>query len=356
MYNQLKANASTTMVREYSRADGDPYYPVPNEQNRQLYAKYQALAQEEESEHNVHFVGRLANYKYFNMDAAFRNAIDHFVRLHPKFTEEDTVFQPGRSLKAATAMFEPSRTEHPSLDLVLSACARDSGIPSSTWTASMRSVVAPFCDTPGHQHRVFVYTCNDITESPMEELMNTDPQLNQCEWHFQPMPQVSMPAAQLWLLHLLSRQFWFSHVSVFLSVGGVFAGGWEPSFPSAMQTVQRSVMADPRGGFDAPSMRTFSMRKQGHAVFLARKSGATEPEGLADVWAREHGGACRMPAQPKGEFVATEAAIRRMLARHRGKLLAFQRRFEDAQSQTELYLVAEVLNRSWCLLFDECDC
>ncbi len=36
---------------------GDPYYPVPNKENQDLYAKYQKLAQEEEKKHSVHFVG-----------------------------------------------------------------------------------------------------------------------------------------------------------------------------------------------------------------------------------------------------------------------------------------------------------
>ena len=53
----------TVIVREYSKTDGDPYYPVPNPRNHALYRKYQALAAEEEQNKNVHFVGRLASYK-----------------------------------------------------------------------------------------------------------------------------------------------------------------------------------------------------------------------------------------------------------------------------------------------------
>ena len=55
----------TVIYREYSTDEGDPYYPVPNERNRALYRKYQDLALKEP---NVMFVGRLASYKYFNMD------------------------------------------------------------------------------------------------------------------------------------------------------------------------------------------------------------------------------------------------------------------------------------------------
>merc|ERR1712194_159989 len=61
----------TLVVREESYAagsDGDPYYPVPNQRNRDLYEKYQMLAEKLEQTGRIQFVGRLANYKYFNMD------------------------------------------------------------------------------------------------------------------------------------------------------------------------------------------------------------------------------------------------------------------------------------------------
>ena len=44
----------------------------------ELYGKYQKLAEKEELQNNVYFVGRLANYKYFNMDAAIANALNFF--------------------------------------------------------------------------------------------------------------------------------------------------------------------------------------------------------------------------------------------------------------------------------------
>ena len=55
----------TITVKEYSTDKGDPYYPVPNPKNHELYKKYQELAEKEEKEKNVYFVGRLASYKYF---------------------------------------------------------------------------------------------------------------------------------------------------------------------------------------------------------------------------------------------------------------------------------------------------
>jgi UDP-galactopyranose mutase len=55
----------TSIVYEFPRAEGDPYYPVPRPENAELYKQYQALA---EATPGVYFVGRLATYKYYNMD------------------------------------------------------------------------------------------------------------------------------------------------------------------------------------------------------------------------------------------------------------------------------------------------
>jgi UDP-galactopyranose mutase len=68
-------HSGTSIVREYPKAEGEPYYPVPRAENQQLYKKYEALA---EAERNVVFVGRLAQYRYYNMDqvvAAALNAV-----------------------------------------------------------------------------------------------------------------------------------------------------------------------------------------------------------------------------------------------------------------------------------------
>ena len=67
----------TIIVSETSSDIGDPFYPVPNKRNLELYEKYKSLAEKEEK-NNIHFVGRLANYKYFNMDQAIANALLFF--------------------------------------------------------------------------------------------------------------------------------------------------------------------------------------------------------------------------------------------------------------------------------------
>jgi UDP-galactopyranose mutase len=62
----------TSVVYEYPTAEGDPYYPVPRPENQELYRKYEALARETPG---VHFVGRLATYKYYNMDQVVAQAL-----------------------------------------------------------------------------------------------------------------------------------------------------------------------------------------------------------------------------------------------------------------------------------------
>jgi UDP-galactopyranose mutase len=67
----------TIIVSEKTNDSGEPYYPVPNKKNLELYENYKLLAKNEEK-NNIYFVGRLANYKYFNMDEAILNSLNFF--------------------------------------------------------------------------------------------------------------------------------------------------------------------------------------------------------------------------------------------------------------------------------------
>jgi UDP-galactopyranose mutase len=58
-------HSGTSIVREFPQAEGEPYYPVPRAENEALFKRYKALADQET---NVSFVGRLAQYRYYNMD------------------------------------------------------------------------------------------------------------------------------------------------------------------------------------------------------------------------------------------------------------------------------------------------
>ena len=79
-YKHLTGQTSsrTTITYEFPRADGDPYYPVPRPENQALYKRYEALALEVP---NVTFVGRLASYRYYNMDQVVGQALSTFRRL-----------------------------------------------------------------------------------------------------------------------------------------------------------------------------------------------------------------------------------------------------------------------------------
>ena len=68
----------TSIVYEFPRAEGDPYYPVPRPENAELYKKYKDIA---DATPDVHFVGRLATYKYYNMDQVVAQALTVYTKL-----------------------------------------------------------------------------------------------------------------------------------------------------------------------------------------------------------------------------------------------------------------------------------
>jgi UDP-galactopyranose mutase len=71
-------HAKTSIVFEYPKAQGDAYYPVPRKENAELYAKYKALA---DRTPKVSFVGRLATYKYYNMDQIVAQALTTYGKI-----------------------------------------------------------------------------------------------------------------------------------------------------------------------------------------------------------------------------------------------------------------------------------
>ena len=71
-------HSKTSIVYEYPQASGDPYYPIPRPENTALYERYRELAK---AKSNVEFCGRLANYRYFNMDQVVAQALTTFSRI-----------------------------------------------------------------------------------------------------------------------------------------------------------------------------------------------------------------------------------------------------------------------------------
>jgi UDP-galactopyranose mutase len=73
-----QAHPRTTITYEYPSAVGDPYYPIPRPENAELFKRYEALAR---AERHVWFVGRLATYRYYNMDQVVGQALATFRRI-----------------------------------------------------------------------------------------------------------------------------------------------------------------------------------------------------------------------------------------------------------------------------------
>jgi UDP-galactopyranose mutase len=68
----------TSIVYEFPKAEGDPYYPVPRPENTEIYKQYQRLTL---NMTNTYFVGRLATYKYYNMDQVVAQALTLFKKI-----------------------------------------------------------------------------------------------------------------------------------------------------------------------------------------------------------------------------------------------------------------------------------
>jgi UDP-galactopyranose mutase len=77
----------TTITYEYPSAEGDPYYPIPRPENQELFKRYEALA---DSTDDVTFVGRLATYRYYNMDQIVGQALATFRRMDERRQAEVT--------------------------------------------------------------------------------------------------------------------------------------------------------------------------------------------------------------------------------------------------------------------------
>jgi UDP-galactopyranose mutase len=70
---------TTSITYEYPSGEGDPYYPIPRPENAELYKKYERLSL---TTPNVWFVGRLATYRYYNMDQVVGQALATFRRIN----------------------------------------------------------------------------------------------------------------------------------------------------------------------------------------------------------------------------------------------------------------------------------
>ena len=74
-----KSNFSTISY-EFPKSKGDPYYPINNKRNINLFKKYKKLIKKLEKK-NIFFEGRLASYRYLNMDEVYRSSSEFISKI-----------------------------------------------------------------------------------------------------------------------------------------------------------------------------------------------------------------------------------------------------------------------------------
>ena len=92
----------TSVVYEYPKSDGDPYYPIPRPENNKMYKKYQLLAA---TLPHVYFTGRLGTYKYYNMDQVVAQSLSLFKKIiannQNKYTSDYNLLSVGKEAQIA---------------------------------------------------------------------------------------------------------------------------------------------------------------------------------------------------------------------------------------------------------------
>ena len=121
----------TGIVYEYPRAEGDPYYPIPKPECSALYQQYKELA---DATPNVHFVGRLATYKYYNMDQVTAQALATFEKIVG--TKRDRIVLP------SNAVGSPASTNRPATPVPAAVAAATSNGKSAPAASNGKSATA----------------------------------------------------------------------------------------------------------------------------------------------------------------------------------------------------------------------
>ncbi|MGV3721076.1 MAG: UDP-galactopyranose mutase [Actinomycetota bacterium] len=122
-----QVHPKTGVVYEYPRSEGDPYYPIPKPECTALYEKYKALA---EQTPGVYFVGRLATYKYYNMDQVVAQAL----ATYEKVLDRKIAPKAQPSVAKSTSVI-PTRV--PVMAAVIAAGSKGSGANGSGGVATM---------------------------------------------------------------------------------------------------------------------------------------------------------------------------------------------------------------------------
>ncbi|XP_041356356.1 UDP-galactopyranose mutase-like [Gigantopelta aegis] len=335
LYNQV-ANG-TTIVREYSSGTGDPYYPVPNERNRKLYAKYSQLAKEEQKKNSVYFVGRLASYKYFNMDQAVLNAINEFTGVYANVTlPEEKLFT--KTLSEAEDIFRRDEGKS-SIAVVISHCTEN-----LTWISEG---FVQLCDT--HKTNIFIYEkCNSPKQG--SELALKYPECNILQTA---LPNVGREG-NTWLYHMMMKQSTFSDINVFAQ------GGKEETTQNFLKVVER--MKSLKKFKNRDSKYSEVVKLQDHYVSFGRsicfdlthdfmgwdrqRVEHTVCDYYYDI-TRTRDGCLKFMGSHRGEFVVTDVLLRRKLATYRNLMTTWYADLSVGNDPIQ----GHFLERFWTLFF-----
>ena len=89
-----QVHPQTSISYEYPTDEGDPYYPVPRPENAAIFRRYQALA---DAMDETFFVGRLATYRYLNMDQVVGQALATFAKIQGAVASGGQQARPARA-------------------------------------------------------------------------------------------------------------------------------------------------------------------------------------------------------------------------------------------------------------------
>lgn len=379
MYHQ--DSAQSILIREYSTdiKDGaEPYYPFPTEENQRHFEKYRELAKDEEEVNNVHFVGRLANYKYFNMDDAIQNALDLYVKLEGRK-------RLNAALREAKLPKETEMSVHyvvavrnaKGLDWLSALCA------SPTWKSAAGSTAV--------RNTVFLYNMDRSLDNELLGKVREIAQHNRCALDTRLGKGIVIrniaPTQSLelvWLEHLSAHSFAFGDSNVFIDssiaasvVGDVPAalnlqalklfseGKTRAAHPNVLKTNIR-LASRPKNGEWSTSGRfsklpSSSTSKDGNLLHVLPLGKPGLSFGQHKLEAVDSMQALRMlfrddeqpeicPTISTWAFTATDASLRRMLSIHR---TAIYDKFIPELRANPTGSFAQVMHSHWyCLFFN----
>jgi UDP-galactopyranose mutase len=93
-YLSGQKHSKTSVVYEFPKDGGDPYYPIPKPDNAELYQRYKDLA---DAQDDIYFVGRLATYKYYNMDQVVAQSLSVYKKIRMEELNSNMVREPYQS-------------------------------------------------------------------------------------------------------------------------------------------------------------------------------------------------------------------------------------------------------------------